>query len=369
MSDTQKRYHEIRKSLDNLYPYHADGHIAQHLNTLTALICGIIGSQKTNLPHIASKAPTNGVLRESLIKRFSRFVNNDKIDQDLYFLPYTQALISCLAHLDLTLVIDGSAVGRDCTALVISVVYKKRALPIALLARSGNKGHFSEADHLSLVEKAYSLVPKDTQVTFLGDGEFDGISLLNRLDTYGWHYVCRTAKNSLIDNGINTFQLQARTVAPGHYRHFENIRFTQDAYGPIHAIIWWEKGYDQPLYLITSIPKPHVARGQYKKRFRIETFFSDQKSRGFHLHKSHLSDPERIERLMLPACLAYIWIVYLGIIADEGGYVCFIHRSDRCDLSWFQLGLRLLDYFFNDNEPLPDDCHVWVFAPFNFSVR
>jgi len=28
----------------------------------------------------------------------------------------------------------------------------------------------------------------------------------------------------------------------------------------------------------------------YEKRFRIETFFSDQKSRGFHIHKSHISD-------------------------------------------------------------------------------
>lgn len=36
-----------------------------------------------------------------------------------------------------------------------------------------------------------------------------------------------------------------------------------------------------------------ATRDGYAKRFRIETFFSDQKSRGFHLHKSHLSDPVR----------------------------------------------------------------------------
>lgn len=79
----------------------------------------------------------------------------------------------------------------------------------------------------------------------------------------------------------------------------------------------------------------------YKKRFRIETFFSDQKNRGFHLHKSHLSDPKRIKRLMIPACLAYIWVVYLGIIADQENHIPAFHRKDRCDLSWFQQGLRL----------------------------
>jgi hypothetical protein len=369
MSDTQKRYREVRKALDNLYPSQADGHQAQHLNTLTALICGIVGSQKTNLPQVASKAPANGVLRESLIKRFSRLINNDKIDQTLYFLPYTQALISCLSHLDLTLVIDGSAVGRNCVALVISLVYKKRALPIAFLVRTGSKGHFSEKDHQDLVERVYPLLPQTANVTFLGDGEFDGVKLLERLDGYGWHYVCRTAKNSLINKGFITFQLQERSVKPGCHRHFENIYFTSDEYGPIHAIIWWEKGYEDPLYLITNIPKPEVARFHYRKRFRIETFFSDQKSRGFHLHKSHLSDPQRIERLMIPACLAYIWVVYLGIIADEGGYVYLIHRSDRCDLSWFQIGLRLIDHFFNEDKLLPHDFHIWRFEPFNFSVR
>jgi len=48
----------------------------------------------------------------------------------------------------------------------------------------------------------------------------------------------------------------------------------------------------------------------YQKRFRIETFFSDQKSRGFHIHKSHISDPRRLSRLLIAACVAYLWIVY-----------------------------------------------------------
>jgi hypothetical protein len=52
----------------------------------------------------------------------------------------------------------------------------------------------------------------------------------------------------------------------------------------------------------------------YAKRFRIETFFLDQKSRGFHVHKSHLADAPRLVRLLMAACLAYIWIMYLGAL-------------------------------------------------------
>lgn len=91
----------------------------------------------------------------------------------------------------------------------------------------------------------------------------------------------------------------------------------------------------------------------WTKRYRIETFFSDQKSRGFNLHKSHISDPVRLARLLIAACLAYIWIIYLGVIAKRDGWVEVIHRTDRCDLSLFQLGLNLLDHFLNEHFRIP----------------
>ena len=79
----------------------------------------------------------------------------------------------------------------------------------------------------------------------------------------------------------------------------------------------WERGYRAPLFLVTNFELPDEAIYWYKKRFQIETFFSDEKSRGFYLHKSHLSDPERLSTLMIAACLAYLWIVYLGWSLSE----------------------------------------------------
>lgn len=34
---------------------------------------------------------------------------------------------------------------------------------------------------------------------------------------------------------------------------------------------------------------------------------------------------------MIAACLAYWWIVYLGLIALRKGWVKLIHRTERCD--------------------------------------
>ena len=146
-------------------------------------------------------------------------------------------------------------------------------------------------------------------------------------------------------------------------RSFPQVLFTREEYGPVHVIAWWEIGYEEPIYLVTNVEKAHPACTYYRKRFRIETFFSDQKSRGFHLHKSHISDPQRLARLMIAACFAYIWIIYLGVICLQDGWKNQIHRTDRCDLSLFQLGLDLLEYFLNENLPILVDFRLPVTSP------
>jgi hypothetical protein len=122
----------------------------------------------------------------------------------------------------------------------------------------------------------------------------------------------------------------------------------------------WAKGYQEPLYLVSNMATAEEACRLYEKRFRIETFFSDQKSRGFHIHKSHISDVQRLSRLLIAACLAYIWIVYLGSVCEKDRWRRIIHRSKRCDLSLFQLGLRLLEYFLNEELPIPVQFHVTI---------
>jgi hypothetical protein len=85
----------------------------------------------------------------------------------------------------------------------------------------------------------------------------------------------------------------------------------------------------------------------------IETWFGDHKSRGFQPHTSHLSNLLRMARLLIVAALAYMWLVFLGTVAQLEGCDGVIHRSERCDLSLFQLGLWLLEHFLNEATPSP----------------
>jgi hypothetical protein len=80
MSDNLRRYRAIRDALTQGYPGQPAGAVARHLTTLAAMISGIVGSKSTQLPHIATKVP-DGTQSESRVKRFARWVRNDRSPQ------------------------------------------------------------------------------------------------------------------------------------------------------------------------------------------------------------------------------------------------------------------------------------------------
>src|SRR5256885_14365904 len=162
MSDNLRRYRAIRDALIQGYAGQPTGMVARHLTTLAALISGIVGSQSTQLPHIAAKVP-NGPKPDSRVKRFARWVDNAHILEALYFLPYAEVLLRHLALQTVVLVMDGSGVGRGCTALMLHVVSKGRALPLAWRVRPAPKGPFPEDLPIALVALIRELIPAGTQ--------------------------------------------------------------------------------------------------------------------------------------------------------------------------------------------------------------
>jgi Transposase DDE domain len=361
MSDNLRRYRAIRDALTQCYPGQPSGTVARHLRTLAALISGIVGSKSTQLPHMATKVP-NGTKPESRVKRFARWLDNPHILEEVYFLPYADVLLQHLAWQTVVLVMDGSGVGRGCTALMIHVVYKGRALPLAWRVRQAPKGHFPEDLHIALVELVRELIPAGTKVVFLGDGEFDGIKLQETMHEAGWEYACRTSPGNTATWGDETFHVDelGACLKPGRLIELKEVAMTREAYGPVMLLCCWAKGHAEPLYLVSNMSSAEEAIDYYQKRFRIETFFSDQKSRGFNIHKSHLTDPQRLSRLLIASCLAYIWLVYLGSLGKKERWQSIIHRRKRCDLSLFQLGLRLLEHFLNEELPIPVQFHVII---------
>jgi hypothetical protein len=93
MSDNLRRYRAIRDAFTQWYPGQPTGSIARHLTTLAALISGIVGSKSTPRPSIATKIP-DGARPESRVKRLTRWLDNERLLEEVYFLPYVDLLLA-----------------------------------------------------------------------------------------------------------------------------------------------------------------------------------------------------------------------------------------------------------------------------------
>src|SRR5216117_532409 len=103
-----------------------------------------------------------------------------------YFLPSADLLLRHFALQTLVLVMDGSVAGRGCMALMLHVISKGRALPLAWRVRQGPKGPFPEDLPIALVDLIRACLPAGTHVVWLGDGACDGRTLQKTLNEAGW---------------------------------------------------------------------------------------------------------------------------------------------------------------------------------------
>lgn len=152
------------------------------------------------------------------------------LNAEVIYLPFVQYLLTALAHQSLLLVMDGSQVGRGRTVLMISVGYKKRALPLAWLVYKGKKGHTTAQRHIEALEKVLPLIPAQAAVTLLGDAEYDTRAMLRWLAEHTvWNYVLRTAPQISAQDGKTSQAIGAYPLAKGYLFARQQVGFIQQA--------------------------------------------------------------------------------------------------------------------------------------------
>ena len=362
MSDSVRCFSMIFSSLKSLCPTAPSGNLLRHFKSTAFLINGIIRSNRCNLPEVAAKCADvrKPASRE---KSFYRLLKNSNFTYDTFYLPFAKALLCSIQTKYIAIVFDGSVVGNGCIALVAGLVYRNRSLPICWLVIKGCKGHMEEKLHVELWQQLLAIVPEDKTIIFLGDGEFDGSEFLHNISKNKHLFVARTAENRKMIAQDDVFTMHDLDVGAEEFIWVLEAKPIANTILSCNAVVWWNRNYKEPIYLFTNLQPIEEALYWYKKRFTIETFFSDQKSRGFHIHKSHISKPERLERLLIATAMAYLFIIYFGIYAKLHGFQKIIHRTERCDLSMFKLGQRFLDYLMGQAIKIPKMMQLELFNP------
>lgn len=324
---------------------HLSGNAFRRLSVLGAMVSGVLLKGSSRLSDLGRTNPDRKQ-QASKEKQCKRWLLSDHTSYSVHYLPYVKALLETLsAQGSLVFSIDGSTAGRGCMVLMLSVIYQSRAIPVVWTVVRAKKGHLPEQMHRALLARLAEIVPSNCQISIVGDGEYDGCDWQADIVSYGWDYVLRTGCAKLAGQDPHDM-LALKWLAPAAGQDtftLPNAYFTQQGYGPVNITVWHQSKHKEAIYLLSNLDYCPRITQLYKKRFKIETLFSDQKSRGFNIHRSHLSDPKRLAKLLIATCLAYIFCILAGVSCHQSHLYPMVHRNDRCDLSLFSLGKAFIE--------------------------
>lgn len=341
----RKLYLHIRDLLHQLYTEPPENHL---IVTLAMMTTGLFLGQHVQLWQIALWVPLD-VQLTSIVRRFERFVADPAIDVAKFYHPFVLAMYTSLGTETAYLIIDCTQAGKKCRTVLIGLAYHQTVLPIVWQTVKGHKGHVTGDLQKALLQQVYPYFRYHQRVVVLGDAEFSNEKVIRWLLAVQWDFVLRFQSSYLVQtDSAATWQstqslYQAAHLQPGQLRHWEGVTFTQQhQFAHLTVTVQWAEGEDEPLCLVSTLAAQAAPHTVYKIRYWIETLFGNHKSRGFQLARTHMTTPEHIDRLVLAISIATCLTLGLGthLILIEKTHR--VDRSDRRDLSLFQLGWRWL---------------------------
>ena len=108
----------------------------------------------------------------------------------------------------------------------------------------------------------------------------------------------------------------------------------------MNVILAWEKKYKEAMVVATKLNDPYKANKVYGQRFGIEPMHKDWKTNAFCLENTRVTDPKRIETLLIPIAFAYILCVLEGERKEEAEEVIKPPKGKGRMVGLFLSGLR-----------------------------
>ena len=348
---TNYLYHNWMQQICELRP---NQRITQVRNFVWLMI-GIYLSHSVYLSKIASKIPGPAKL-VSTTRRLSRFLDNPAINVREWYQPiaqqWLQAQWQCLR--ELRLIVDGTRVGFGHTLLMVSLAYRKRAIPIAWTWAKQVRGHTKAYKQLALLNYVRTLLPAGAVVFLVGDSEFGSVEVLKWLDQWNWHYAVRQISKICIrlEPSDNWRPFGSFVQKAGESIWLGRGYLTAQKMYPTNLLAHWQIGEEEAWYLATNLPNRTTTLKYYQRRMWCEELHGDLKKHGFDLESTMLQDFMRLSRLTLAVAFLYVWLISIGGRTIHRGLRNLVDRNDRRDLSIFQIGLRFIDRSLTNDIPV-----------------
>ena len=297
---------------------------------------------------------------DSSLRRIQRFMAGYVLDTDLI----ARLVFALLPHeppyrlsLDRTNWKFGST---NINILALAVVYDGVAFPL-LFTMMPKFGNSSTVERIELIQRYIGLFGKGSIDCLLADREFVGKYWLDYLNLNRIRYHIRIRENFWVTVPKNGHRVKAAWM-------FTHLQFNQQSF---HSGIVEIKGQycylsgskiknkdGQPgLQIIVSFNEPDQGQSLYKERWQVETAFRALKTSGFNIEDTHLTEMERIAKLLALVMVAFVWAYKAGIFLDIIRPIK-IKKHGRRAKSLFKYGLNYLAkvLFSNDLDEFKKCC-------------
>ena len=248
---------------------------------------------------------------------------------------------------------------KDVNYLVVSVAWQGVSIPIVWQCLDNKGGSCNTQQRIDLMERVLDIIPANQIDQLLGDREFIGKLWLN------WLKYKKIVARIRVKNNTKIIDKYGKKVRVSYF--FRHVEFHQRetwcsrrTIGGVALYVAATRSVKE-LVVVVSTEKPKSIITDYRKRWCIETLFGCLKSRGFDIESTHMTIPERMDKLMAILALAFLWCISVGYLHFGSAAELPLNKNYRPEKSLFRLGLDLLRRILKNcfiREELPDFTRV-----------
>ena len=335
-----------------------DLYLSKPLRTMLAsLIVCLLENNEAHISRLGECLEINSKANVmGCIQRIRRFLSSKHISPAMTVLPLIRLMRPLLTSLPEIMLsmdrTDWEKRKKHVNILTVAICYKGRAIPIywKVFDRKGNSSFKDWKEVLTPVIKGLQQMEwlSDIPIHVVADREFASPKLAEWLKIdYGVDATLRM-KASMYLKGVGDEMPEVKIatlllkMTKGSRQVLCNQVVTRKSKFAMDILLKWDKGYEEAMVVATTLDNPNIADEFYSKRFGIEAMHKDWKSNAFEIEKTRVTNPKRIETLLIPIAFAYILCVLEGEQREETGDVRSPPKGKTRMTGLFLNGLRTI---------------------------
>lgn len=235
------------------------------------------------------------------------------------FAPLLRWLLSLWQCRELALAIDATAHGEQTVALVISVLYRGSAIPLAWQILPANRPGPWMPHILGLVQTLAPEIPHDRQVLVLTDRGLWSPRLWQQLHALGFHPLMRVKNNtSFQPAGGCRLPVRHLLLGPGYAWVGQGTAFRAKHLRQRGTlVIMWGQEQQTPWVVLTDLPPEEVGVCWYGLRVWIELGFRVLKGVGWQWQRTRRTEAARVGRYWLVLAVATLYALAYGTRVED----------------------------------------------------